>query len=61
MLKKEVIEFFAGVGGTAKDAAEKIGISSAAISKWPNELTDDMQGKVLVACRKLKKRVPKHW
>ena len=55
MKKSRALEL---LGGTVATAAEAIGISSAAVSQWPDELPDRIVDRVIAALVKLKKPVP---
>lgn len=44
------------LGGTPASMAKAIGVSSAAIYQWPDELTDAMHGKVLLALSRMNKK-----
>ena len=46
MLKTEAIEL---LGGTVTAASKAIGISPAAVSQWPNQLTDPIRDRVQAA------------
>lgn len=46
MNKSQAIEL---LGGTVKAAAEAIGISSSAVSQWPDELPDAIRDRVQAA------------
>jgi len=55
MKKSRALEL---LGGTVASAAEAIGISSAAVSQWPEELPDRIVDRVIAALVKLNKAVP---
>lgn len=46
MLRREAIEL---LGGTVSEAAAAIGITSAAVSQWPEELPDRIRDRVQAA------------
>lgn len=55
MHKSQAIEL---LGGGVTGAAEAIGISSAAISQWPEELPARLQDRVIAALYRLDKPIP---
>jgi predicted transcriptional regulator len=46
MKKSRAIEL---LGGTVTAAADAMGVTSSAVSQWPDELTHDMENRVLAA------------
>lgn len=47
------------IGGTPKRAAAAVGITSSAVSQWPDELPDGLEDRVLAAwTRKHIKNIP---
>ena len=56
MQKKQAIEL---LGGTTSKAAEAIGITSPAITQWPDELPPRLADRVLAACLRMGRKVPK--
>lgn len=53
MLKTQAIEL---LGGTAKSAAAAIGVTSQAISGWPEQLTPALRDRVQAALYRQKQR-----
>lgn len=54
MKKSQAIQLFGCVG----DAAAAIGVSSSAISQWPEDLPSRLQDRVIAALVRLDKPVP---
>jgi predicted transcriptional regulator len=46
MKKSRAIEL---LGGTVTAAADAMGVTSSAVSQWPDELTHEMENRVLAA------------
>ena len=56
MLKTEAIEL---LGGSIPSAAAEIGISYQAVVKWPDELPKAIADRVIAACVRTGRKVPK--